>query len=133
MPIKRSDINKRMTKNNNKKKIEMYTVEERLFFLSKRVDELIDKLEYIERDLSRITFVVAIFSKYIQYHSDRNEHQIDGGVVRKALMSTNIELMKGYKEQPITPIEEEMIIAYLKKIEPKKRNEWSEAEKEKLR
>jgi|SRR5215216_1671316 len=103
-----------------------------LEFLQKRVNELVDRLEEMEEDIERITFVVALFSKYMQYYSTKNDYLVDKIVIQQAVLSTNLELQKTYGQDIITEYEEELIIAYLEKIQ-EKMFELSEEERKKLR
>ena len=101
----------------NKNNYDNNTVEENLNFLQKRVNELVDRLETMEDDVERVTFVVALFSKYVQYYATKNNHIVDKSVIEKAIISTDVELEENYGEKPITDYEEEFIIAYLERIQ----------------
>ena len=68
----------------------------------------------------------------MQYYSTKNQYTVDKQVIQMAIASTNAELIKGYEEQGITEFEQEMIIAYLERIQAKM-YELSDEEKRKLR
>lgn len=119
---------KKVKKNNNNNN----TVEEDILFLTKRVGELVDRLEVMEDDIERVTFVLALFGKYMQYYSMKNQFMVDKDVIQLAILSTNIELQKAFGEHPISDYEQELIIAYLEKIQSKM-YEFSDEERKKLR
>lgn len=110
----------------------MVVEEKDLQFLQKRVNELVDRLEQMEEDIERVTFVVALFSKYMQYYSTLNNGMTDKDVVRRAVLSTDVELQKAYGEGGITDYEEELIVAYLERIQAQM-FELSDEERKKLR
>jgi hypothetical protein len=79
-----------------------------------------------------MAFVMAVFGKYMQFYSQKNRFMVDKEVIHMAIASTNAELIKGYEEQGITEFEQEMIIAYLERIQTKM-YELSDEERKKLR
>jgi len=137
MPIKRDDVIKRISKdgnNNNDNNNNNNNVEEQFEFLNKRILEMAERLEHLVdvEDVERMSFVMALFGKYMQYYSTQNDYLVDKEVVKVAIYSTNAELTKGFDEQPITEFEEEMIVAYLERIQSKM-YELSDEERKKLR
>lgn len=110
----------------------MVVEEKDLRFLQKRVNELVNRLEQMEDDIERVTFVIALFSKYMQYYSTKNNFVIDKGVIEKAIISTDLELEENYGQDGITHYEEEYIIAYLEKIQ-ERMFDLSDEERKKLR
>ena len=122
-------ISKRRDYNNNPDDQE----EESLAFLQKRVTELVAKLETIEEDVERMAFVMALFGKYMQYYSAKNNHMVNKDVVRMAIVSTDQELRQGFEDQNgITEFDEEMIISYLERIQ-ERMYELSDEERKKMR
>jgi|SRR5215203_1715746 len=133
MPISSRENNNKSgnTSNNNDQDANNKRIEEELDFVKQRIVEMANKLEHIDDDVERIAFVLALFGKYMQYHSDKNKYIVDKNVIELAIVSVNTELTRGYGEEEITDFEQEMIIYYLEKIQSKM-YELSDEERKKL-